>query len=499
MRLIANIGKWFDHRLHLGTPIREAAEHPIPRKSSSWFYVFGSAAFTVFLLQIVTGILLALIYVPSAAEAWNSLQDLNHNVTLGWFIRALHGWGSNFMVAIVLIHMAQVFLFGAYKFPRELTWIVGVFLLLMTLGMAFTGQIMRFDQDAYWGLGIGASIASRVPIAGPAIVQLMLGGPIIAGPTLSRFFALHVFVIPGSLIAFVCLHLLMVLKLGINEWPIPGRLVKRATYEDEYHQLTKRDGAPFVPYAVWKDMFFAAFILLAVTACALYFGPFGPSGTPDPTIIETVPKPDLPFLWFYAVLSLLPPSLETFAVLIGPVVVILGLLLLPFLSGEGEKSWRRRPIAVLSVLLIAITLGTFTRMAQVAPWSPHMNAWSGDPVPERMILHTTALERQGTLVFQVKQCRNCHALGGRGGDRGPALDSVAVRLTHDQLIRQVLQGGGNMPTYGKNLSPPETTALVAFLQTLHPPGQAPARDASREELREEGPPQLTEKEPSARR
>jgi ubiquinol-cytochrome c reductase cytochrome b subunit len=499
MRLIANIGKWFDHRLHLGTPIREAAEHPIPRKSSSWFYVFGSAAFTVFLLQIVTGILLALIYVPSAAEAWNSLQALNHDVTLGWFIRALHGWGSNFMVAIVLIHMAQVFLFGAFKFPRELTWILGVFLLLMTLGMAFTGQVLRFDQDAYWGLGIGASIASRIPIAGPAIVQLMLGGPIIGGATLSRFFALHVFVIPGTLIAFVCLHVLMVLTLGINEWPMPGRLVKRATYEAEYHEMTKREGEPFVPYGVWKDMFFAALILLAITACAIYFGPFGPTGRPDPTIIQTVPKPDFFFLWLYALLSLLPPSLETPAVLIGPIVVIIGLLLIPFLAGEGEKSWRRRPVGVLTVLLIAITLGTFTRMAEFAPWSPHMNAWSGDPVPERMLRGTTALERQGALVFQVKQCRNCHALGGSGGDRGPALDTVAVRLTHGQLIRQVIQGGGNMPTYGKNLSPPETTALVAFLQTLHPPGQVPARDASREVVLEEGPEKLTGTGPGARR
>jgi ubiquinol-cytochrome c reductase cytochrome b subunit len=104
-----------------------------------------------------------------ASEAWSSLQILNHQVALGWFIRALHGWGSNFMVAIVLIHMVQVFLFGAYKFPRELTWILGVFLLLMTLGMAFTGQVLRFDQDAYWGLGIGASIVSRVPLLGPSL------------------------------------------------------------------------------------------------------------------------------------------------------------------------------------------------------------------------------------------------------------------------------------------------------------------------------------------
>jgi len=480
MRMIAKLGDWFDHRLQLAAPVREMAEHPVPRNTASWWYVFGSAALTVFVLQFVTGILLALVYVPSGAEAWSSLQALNHDVALGWFIRGMHGWGSNFMVAIVLIHMVQVFLFGAHKFPRELTWVIGVFLLLMTLGMAFSGQVLRFDQDAYWGLGIGASIASRVPILGPTIVRLMLGGPIIAGATLSRFFALHVFVIPGLLIGFVCLHVLMVLKLGINEWPMPGRIVRRATYEAEYHTLTKKDGAPFVPYAVWKDMFFAAFIILAVAACALYFGPFGPTGRPDPTIIQTVPKPDYFFLWLYALLSLLPPSLETPVLLIGPVVAIAGLLLLPFLSGEGEKSWKRRPIAVLTVLLIAITLGTFTHLAGFMPWSPHMNAWSSDPVPDRYIHDSTALERQGALVFQVKQCRNCHSLGESGGQRGPTLDSVAVRLTQDQLIRQVIQGGGNMPAYGKNLSPAETTALVAFLETLHPKGQAPARDASRD-------------------
>jgi ubiquinol-cytochrome c reductase cytochrome b subunit len=480
MRLLVKIGEWFDQRLQLAAPIREAAEHPVPRNTASWWYVFGSAALVIFILQFVTGILLALVYVPSAGEAWSSLQALNHTVALGWFIRALHGWGSNFMVAIVLIHMMQVFLFGAHKYPRELTWVVGVFLLLMTLGMAFTGQIMRFDQDAYWGLGIGASIASRVPIIGPAAVKLMLGGPIIAGATLSRFFALHVFVIPGLLIGFVCLHLLMVLKLGINEWPMPGRIVRRATYVNEYHEMTKKDGAPFFPYAIWKDMFFAGFILLAVAACAIYFGPFGPTGQPDPTIIQTAPRPDYFFLWMYALLSLLPPSMETPAVIIGPVLVILGLLLLPFISGEGEKSWRRRPIAVLTVMMIAITLATFTHLAGFAPWSPHMNAWSGDPVPEKYLHGTTALERQGALVFQAKQCRNCHSLDDIGGKRGPTLDAVAVRLTQDQLIRQVIQGGGNMPAYGKSLSPAETTALVAFLQTLHPPGQRPARNASRD-------------------
>jgi ubiquinol-cytochrome c reductase cytochrome b subunit len=487
MRLTKKLGDWFEQRVQLAKPVRETLEHRVPRKSASWAYVFGSAALAVFGLQLVTGILLALLYVPSAGEAWNSLQVLNHQVALGWFIRALHGWGSNFMVAIVLIHMAQVFLFGAYKFPRELTWVVGVLLLLMTLGMAFTGQVLRFDQDAYWGLGIGASISSRVPVLGPWIVKLLLGGPIIAGATLSRFFALHVFVIPGSLIAFVGLHLLLVLNLGINEWPMPGRVIRRSTYIKEYHELTQKDGIPFVPGAIAKDLFFSGFILLLVALCALLFGPFGPSGQPDPTIIQTVPRPDYFFLWLYAVLSLLPPSLETPALLIGPVIVLGFLLALPFFSGEGEKSWRRRPIAVLMILLVAVALGTFTRLAGDAPWSPVMDAWSGDAIPANYLKGRAALERHGALVFQAKQCHNCHALGGIGGKRGPALDRVAIQLTQDQLIRQVIQGGGNMPAYGKTLSPPETTALVAFLETLHPAGQMPAQDASRTAISEARP------------
>lgn len=479
MRLIQQIGEWLEERMQVAAPVREAMEHPVPRKTASWAYVFGSAALTVFGLQVVTGILLALLYVPSAAEAWNSLQLLNHQVTLGWFIRALHGWGSNFMIALVLIHMVQVFLFGAYKFPRELTWVAGVFLLLMTLGMAFSGQVLRFDQDAYWGLGIGASISSRVPVLGPWIVRLLLGGPIIAGATLSRFFALHVFVIPGILIALVGLHLLLVLKLGINEWPMPGRIVRRATYLKEYHELTQKDGVPFFPAAIFKDLFFSGVILLLIAACALYFGPFGPSGQPDPTIIQTVPRPDYFFLWLYAALSLLPPAMETPALLIGPVIVIGFLVALPFLSGEGEKSWRRRPIAVIMILMLAVGLGTLTNFSSHAPWSPVMNAWSGEPIPVQFLMGRTALQREGALVFQAKQCHNCHALGGEGGKRGPELDQVALELTPDQLVRQVIQGGGNMPAYGKNLSPAETTALVAFLETLYPQGQAPARDAAR--------------------
>jgi ubiquinol-cytochrome c reductase cytochrome b subunit len=132
---------------------------------------------------------------------------------------------------------------------------------------------------------------------------------------------------------------------------------------------------------------------------------------------------------------------------------------------------------VLSILLIAVTLGELTHLGTFTPWSPVMDAWSSDSIPPKFLHNRSPLERQGALVFQEKQCRNCHALDNIGGQRGPALDSVALRRTQDQLIRQVIQGGGNMPAYGKNLSPAETTALVSFLLTLRPEGQPAARDS----------------------
>ena len=471
--------RWIEHRLGLIKPIEEAAAHPTPSSNASWLYVFGSAATVLLIMQVMTGVLLALVYSPSANEAWGSLQFLNHNIALGWYLRALHGWGSDFMIAIVLIHMVQVFLFGAFKFPRELTWIVGVFLLLLTLGMAFTGQVLRFDQDAYWGLGIGASIASRVPLIGAPLVHMILGGPIIGGATLARFFTLHVFIIPGLLLAGVAVHIWMTLLHGVSDWPMPGRLVRKSTYEREYHELTEQTGIPFVPDAAWKDAVFAAAIMFAVMACAFFFGPFGPGGQPDPTIIQTAPKPDFAFLWIYSVLAFLPASIETPIMLIVPVLAIAGMLLLPLFASEGERHWARRPVAVLTVSVIAVTLGIFTRLGTYTPWSPVMEAWTSASVPPHYLRNRTPLARQGALVLQNKQCRNCHSLDRVGGQRGPALDDIASRMTEDQIIRQVLQGGGNMPAYGNALNPSETKALVAFLTTLRGNNLPPAIDASR--------------------
>jgi len=475
MGFIRTLGNWFDQRIGARATLEPMIAHPVPRTTASWWYVFGSATLALFALQIVTGICLALVYVPTAAQAYQTLEYLNYQTPFGWFLRATHFWGSNGMVLVMTLHLLQVFLWGAYKYPRELTWIVGVFLFLCTLGMAFSGQVLRWDQDAYWGLGIGASIAGRAPMIGRQLVEFLLGGPIIAGRTLSRFFALHVFVIPGVLIGLVGLHLWLVLRLGINEWPLPGRLVDRATYRQHYEDEVQRDGVPFFPVAARKDMVGMAVVVAGVLVCAALFGPNGPNGIPDPTLIDTEPRPDFYFLALFALFALLPPWTETAILLVGPVMAIGLLVALPFLSGTGEKSWRRRPVAVISVLLILLTVGTLAGLGITSPWSPVMDAWSGLAVPEAYVHARTPLELQGAVVLQSKQCRNCHSLGGQGGRRGPALDGVGTRLTQDQLIRQVLQGGGNMPAYGKNLTPAEVTALVAFMQSLRPGQTPPAR------------------------
>ena len=318
--MLRKIALWIDDRLHVSKLFESTAGHTVPASAGSWFYVFGSGTLLCFVLQIVTGICLAFVYVPSADEAYITLEYLNYQQPLGWYLRALHFWGSNFMVSIMAIHMAQVFLFGAFKYPRELTWISGCILLLLTLGMAFTGQIMRFDQDAYWGLGIGAAIMGRVPVIGPNLVHLLLGGPIIAGETLSRFFTLHVFVIPGLLIALISLHLRLVLARGINEYPVPGQEVKKETYAEEYEAVLKKEGVPFYPKAIDKDLVFSSLVMLGILACAAYFGPKGPRGVPNPTYIDTAPAPDFFFLWIYAALALLPPYMETFLLLTAPVV-----------------------------------------------------------------------------------------------------------------------------------------------------------------------------------
>jgi ubiquinol-cytochrome c reductase cytochrome b subunit len=481
---LRRLADWFDRRLRVRESLLPMLLHPIPKGSAGpmgWWYVFGSASMTLLVIQILTGIGLALVYVPSADKAYESLLVLNYDQPLGWFLRALHYYAGSGMVVMVLAHMTQVFLHGAYKYPRELTWLLGVVLLLCTLGMFFTGQVLRWDPDAYWGLAVGGSMAGRVPVVGPEIVRLLLGGVVIGGDSLSRFFALHVFVIPGVLLLALGVHLWLVLKCGVSAPPVPGEQVNPETYDAQYEHQLKTSGVPFFGDAMLKDVLFSAVAVIVVVMIAAIAGPKGPSDPPDPTLSGANPRPEWPFLWLFALLSLSPPSAETFIILVFPLLLIVALLAVPFVSNRGERAPSRRPVAVLSVIVIYAVLAVLTYEGSTAPWSPQMTAWSGAPVPPDVIKQCTPARLQGALVFQYKNCRNCHALGGLGGKRGPDLTHVGIRLTRNQLIDQISNGtpgGGNMPAYGEQMRPAEMQVLVDFLVALRPAGQPAARDVT---------------------
>jgi ubiquinol-cytochrome c reductase cytochrome b subunit len=180
----------------------------------------------------------------------------------------------------------------------------------------------------------------------------------------------------------------------------------------------------------------------------------------------------------FAAFALMPPYMESFVIVyVLPVAIVL-LFLVPFISNKGEKNPSRRPGSVILTVMVMMTLVVLAIQGLSSPWSPHMNAWSAVPVQPEFVKGRTPLELVGASILQEKQCRNCHSLAGAGGKRGPDLADVATRLTYDQLVRQVLQGGGNMPAYGKHLEPPEVSALVAFLRTLYPKHESAARNSA---------------------
>jgi ubiquinol-cytochrome c reductase cytochrome b subunit len=475
----AAIGKWLILRLSTSGQPPDGREYRVPNSTISWSYVFGSATAVVLLLEFVTGLCLALVYAPSGDNAWQSLLYLNYHQPLGWFLRALHYWGSNFLVALMILHLLQVFVLGAYKYPRELTWISGVLLLLLTLAMALTGEVLRFDQESYWDLAIGFALAGRTPLIGGFLVHFLMGGPIIAGATLARMFTVHVLLLPAAILGLTGLHLLMAYRLGISEWPMPGRMVNRDTYLANYHERLARDGEPLIPNGLRKDLFFAAIVVIALVVTAGILGPKGPNGAPDPSIIQTRPHPDFYFLWMEALMGLLPSWLDTpFAFAVLPLLVA-GLIALPLISPTGERHLLRRPLSIVIASVALTVLAATTWLGTSDPWSPDMEAWSGTPTPTDYLKGRTPLEIQGAILIQDKQCRNCHSLGGAGGMRGPSLDDTATRLTRNELIRQILQGGGNMPAYGKALKPAEVNAIVAFLVTMHPANEPPAHNSAR--------------------
>ncbi|HEY1853951.1 MAG TPA: cytochrome b N-terminal domain-containing protein [Solirubrobacterales bacterium] len=209
---------WLDQRLGASGFLTGMLFRKVP-KGTNWFYTLGSATLFAFIVQATTGVFLAMFYTPSATQAYASISHINNNVPLGQFVHGMHKWGSSVMVILIFLHMGRTFFFGAYKYPRELNWVIGVVILILTMTMAFTGYLLPFDQRSYWASIVGININGTGPIVGPYLSDFLRAGPELGATTLSRFYAIHMLLVPGAIIALVGAHLYLVVKLGTTAPP----------------------------------------------------------------------------------------------------------------------------------------------------------------------------------------------------------------------------------------------------------------------------------------
>jgi menaquinol-cytochrome c reductase cytochrome b subunit len=209
---------WLDERSGLVGGIKYFLFRKVPG-DASWSHTLGSATLTAFLVQATTGVFLAMYYKPDPDKAYESIQHITNDVTLGWLVRGMHRWGASVFIILMFFHMARVFLFGAYKYPRELNWIVGVLLLITGMLEGFTGYLLPWDQTAYWATVVGININASAPFLGPFIADFLRGGAEIGGDTLARWYSLHMLIIPGALFALIFFHLYLVVRLGVSSPP----------------------------------------------------------------------------------------------------------------------------------------------------------------------------------------------------------------------------------------------------------------------------------------
>ena len=430
---------WLDARLKL-TPLKHTLlNEPIPG-GASWIYVFGSATLFLFGLQALTGMFLAIYYVPSPDAAYDTVQFIENQVSFGWFVRGLHHWGASAVMVAIGLHLLQVYLYGAYKPPREPMWIVGVLLLLLMMAFGFTGYLLPWDQNAYWATQVGTNMVASVPLIGDFLVRLLRGGESLGALTLSRFFALHVLFLPALMVCGILLHLFILRRVG----PAGPWNLERARHSSE----------PFYPQQVYMDAVVMLGCFLAVVALAAAV-PFPLTDRADPSDHTFTPVPEWYFLFFYQFLKYMSGPLEPLATWILPGLFILGLFLLPLVDRNPERRPSARPVAVLvGAVFLAVVftlLGISLKNLYAVPRE--------DPSVAR-----------GRALYNQHHCAACHKIHGEGGKVGPDLSYVGDdRPDRDWHIRhfrdpQSVSPGSIMPKF--TLSDRDLTDLSSYMLSL---------------------------------
>jgi len=407
-RIRSRVWDWLDDRANLKRLKHEALEEPLPRKVG-WAHTLGSGAMFLFGLQVITGIVLAMNYSPSPDHAWDSIQYIMQQ-TGGTALRGLHHYGASAMFVVVCLHMLRVFVYGAYKRPRELTWMVGVILFSLVLGFSFTGYLLPFDQKAYWATKVGAEFAGYVPLLGPALKRILLGGDSVGAPTLSRFFIIHVVVLPMLLAPLIGVHILLMRRKG--EMP---------PWTEAADEALVPKPITFYPFQAFKDSVFCALLLTLLLTLTFTLG-VHTEPKADPTA-PYVPRPEWYFLPLFQLEKLRLGDFFLFGgprVWIGTVLVpnlfLLFLMLLPFIDRNPSRLPRNRKLALTGAalfLLFTIGLGVKAKTDSDAEW--HKLA-KGKPASE-----FTGAALVGERVFRSK-CASCHRLGTSGRKQiGPDL------------------------------------------------------------------------------
>jgi quinol-cytochrome oxidoreductase complex cytochrome b subunit len=326
-------------------------------------YYLGGITLFLFGVQVVTGTLLALYYKPTPEAAYDSVKYITSVVEFGWLIRSVHHWAANGMIIFMVLHLLRVFVQGAYKYPRELTWLFGAGLLMATIGFGFTGYLLPWDQKAFWATTVGTEIAKAVPFVGDPLLQLLRGGPDVTDATLSRFFGMHVLVLPLTLAGLLVVHLTIVHQLGLanprRPEPRPGRPVAPG-----YVERLK----PFFPHYVLDEVIAWAILLAGLVALASLL-PAGLEEQADPLVTPQHVKPEWYFLAVYQLLKIVPsigPLTARDIGILSPMVAVVILTLLPFLDKNPEVAKRKRPVALFIAAAVMVGLVVLTIWGQVS-------------------------------------------------------------------------------------------------------------------------------------
>jgi ubiquinol-cytochrome c reductase cytochrome b subunit len=442
---------WVDHRTGLVTSIRHFLDEEIPA-SSGWHQVLGSVALFLFLLQAFTGAMLALNYAPAAGEAYYSVKYIMAEVTGGALIRGLHHWGASMMVVVVVLHMVQVLVWGGYKRPREATWMVGVFLLLLTMAYALTGYLLPWDNRAYWGTVVTTQIAAGAPGLGGYVVRLMGAENGVGAVTFARFYAAHVLLLPPATALLIVFHVYLVRRHGVA--PAPGDEMKPK----------KR----FFPEQLFKDTV-AVFAVFAVlfTLAVMMKAPLGRLA--DPTDKAFLPRPEWYFLFLFQLLKYCEGPLEVLASVVLPTLAIGFLLALPFLDRSPVVAVRQRKGAMAGVLLCALG---WTALTSAAVQSTPPEAREAHAAGPNDWAELTPAELAGAALFQREQCAQCHALGVKAEKKlGPSLGAGDMRRDASWMVAHfkspgLTRPGSQMPPV--NLSERELNMLASFLVKVTP-------------------------------